>query len=481
MTQPQILLLAGALLFLIGFFWAMILAFRTTVWWGLAFLFVPFGWLIFLIGHLRDNSKPALLVFCGGLLFWTGFLRIPQPGQLTASQAKADRLCAELTQKRSTINPDDKAAAKAFNDEVIAYNALLQKNKDLTAELETAFYATSAPAKSARRTPAENAALSYADEDLLELEAESVNVRNRLSKKTDPLLAAHNFTELDRIAAELRSSKVQCANGVWHLRSFYDGFAMLPDYLPESAWTDRIAIFQAWIKERPSSITARVGLASVWCEWAWRARGGNYAPRVPAKGWQLFRDRLTEAAKVLADARNLNDKCAGWWDVAQRVALGEGWDRTKYDQLFEDAVRFDRLYTGFYTNKNNYLLPRWFGKPGECAAFAEAAANRLGGEEGDILYARLVWRLHSMDVFPNGSIVQQAGASWPRVRKGLESILNRQPRSIAAASELCYLCGQQGERDRMKQLFMQMGPFVDTTVYGDNRRFLQDRRVAFQE
>jgi hypothetical protein len=38
---------------------------------------------------------------------------------------------------------------------------------------------------------------------------------------------------------------------------------------------------------------------------------------------------------------------------------------------------------------------------------------------------------------------------------------------IAAASELCYLGGQQGERERMKQLFVQIGPFVDTIVYGD--------------
>jgi hypothetical protein len=84
-----------------------------------------------------------------------------------------------------------------------------------------------------------------------------------------------------------------------------------------------------------------------------------------------------------------------------------------------------------------------------------------------------------MDTIKTGPIVEGAGASWPRVRKGLEAILRRQPNSIAAASELCYLCCQHGEHERMRQLFVQIGPFVDTTMYYDSRRFLQDRREAF--
>lgn len=453
-----------------------------------------------------------LLILAGVALLKKDTLFGPRPGQLSASdantrrvqvasidqqrlarvakrqaelqecQTQAERLAQELASKRAALkSPADQPTLAALNQEAGRYDALLKRIKIIEAELENAYYVTPVPVKSARRSSAEKAALPYVDEELVELEAESVNVRNRLSEKTDPLLAAGNFAELDRIAAQLRTSKAQCANGAWHLRSFYNGFAMLPDYLPESAWTDRIATFQAWINQYPDSITPRIALASVWAEWAWRARGGDYAPDVPRKGWQLLEERLNQAAKVLEEARSLEEKCPVWWDLAQGIALGQSWDRARYDRLFHDAIYFEPLYTGFYTNKNNYLLPRWFGKPGECATFAESAANRLGGEEGDILYARLVWRLHSMDLFRTSSIVDAAGASWPRMRKGLEAILRRHPQSIAAASELCYLSGQQGERERMKQLFAQIGPFVDTSVYGDNRTFLRDRRAAFQQ
>ena len=400
--------------------------------------------------------------------------------ELTDCQAQGERLFAELAPRRAALRPGDQVALAAFNADAAHYQTLLGRMKTLQRDLEKVYFTVAVPADSSARNPKEQAALPYRDEELRETEAEPINVRNRLSETTDPLLVARKFTELDTLAAKLRASKVQSACGIWRLRSFYDGFSLLPDHVPESGWTDRIALMQAWIAQRPGSITPRVALANVWCEWAWHARGGGYADSVSTGGERLFAERLAAAGKVLDDARNLGEKCPVWWEVYQRVALGLGWGRARVETLFEDAVRFEPLYTGFYTSRNNYLLPRWYGKPGEGAAFAQAAADRLGGEEGDVVYARLAWRLHSMGMLPNGFVVQAAGASWPRVRNGMEAIVRRYPDSIAAASELCYLYGQQGERARMPALFAQIGPFVDTSVYGDSKRFLSDRKFAFQ-
>ena len=217
--------------------------------------------------------------------------------ELQECQTQAESLSQALALKRAALkSPSDQQTLTAFNQETARYQALLQRIKIIQTELENAYYAAPAPAKSIRRSPAEKAALPYADEDLLELEAEPVNVRNRLSEKTDLLLAEGNFAELDRIAAELRTSKVQCANGVWHLRSFYDGFAMLSDYLPETAWTDRIATFQSWINQYPDSITPRIALASVWDEWAWAGARGQLRIGCSAKGLAAFR-RATQRGR----------------------------------------------------------------------------------------------------------------------------------------------------------------------------------------
>jgi hypothetical protein len=78
----------------------------------------------------------------------------------------------------------------------------------------------------------------------------------------------------------------------------------------------------------------------------------------------------------------------------QFVALGEGWNLAAYDKVFNEAVAFESTYTYFYNNKVMYLLPRWFGQEGDWQKFAAQSADKMGSEAGDILYARIGWRVH---------------------------------------------------------------------------------------
>ena len=64
-----LLALAGLLA---GFIWGTIRAFRSGVWWGLTFLFLPFGWVAYLVRHGREAWPPVLLGLSGaGLLLVT--------------------------------------------------------------------------------------------------------------------------------------------------------------------------------------------------------------------------------------------------------------------------------------------------------------------------------------------------------------------------------------------------------------------------
>ena len=162
----QILILAGLFIGAIGFIWGVILAFRTSVLWGLGFLFLPFGWVIFLLGHLQETKRAAIVILLGVGLVIGGILQSPQKipapaaqkttdqpakgfaldqqrdaraarqAQLNEYQARADRRCTELNEKRAVTNPDDKAAVAAFNGEVVQYNALLDQIKTLRAQLQ---------------------------------------------------------------------------------------------------------------------------------------------------------------------------------------------------------------------------------------------------------------------------------------------------------------------------------------------------------
>jgi hypothetical protein len=57
--------------------------------------------------------------------------------QLQEYKAQAAHCYSELKQKRATTKPDDDAAMFAFNQEVIRYNALLQRIKTLEAKEQT--------------------------------------------------------------------------------------------------------------------------------------------------------------------------------------------------------------------------------------------------------------------------------------------------------------------------------------------------------
>jgi len=167
MPLLSIFILGGLLIGFVGLIWGAVLAFRTTVWWGLVYLLVPLGWPIFLIAHLGRTLKPTLIILLGALMVVVGVKQVPQTNhasvaaakqstnaaasiqpkqqdpaadqraQLQEYKAQAERRYVELTQKRATTKPDDDAAILAFNQEVIQYNALLEQIKTLETKLQS--------------------------------------------------------------------------------------------------------------------------------------------------------------------------------------------------------------------------------------------------------------------------------------------------------------------------------------------------------
>jgi hypothetical protein len=275
----------------------------------------------------------------------------------------------------------------------------------------------------------------------------------------------------------LRASKAQTAMGAWHLFYFYDELCELPEPASEQKYVARLEFFHQWVSAQPKSITARIALANGYTCYAWHARGHGFASTVTQTGEQLFEERLKQAAGALKEAKQLEAKCPVWWVTAQYVALGLGWPLSIYNRIFDEAVAFEPNYTLFYYNKVNFLLPRWYGREGDWQRFASGAADILGGEAGDILYARIGWRIHKNAYYK--SFMQDAGYSWPRMEKGMEAIVKNYPDSLSAASELAYLSYRAGDRTVAKPLFERIGNKVDSDVWRDDKaRFLKARAWA---
>lgn len=313
---------------------------------------------------------------------------------------------------------------------------------------------------------------------LKSVDGDAAKVQRELHSKIESLVQRKNFQGLDQLADELRTSKKHTSDGSWHLRQFYLVFSFdTQQDTREGRRKARLAFLQSWADTRKESITARVALASSYTTYAWYARGTGFADSVSEEGWRLFKERLEMARHTLLEAQKLKSKCPSWWDYMQLVALAQSWDMATYDKVFNEATALEPDYTSYYTRKVIYLLPRWHGKEGDWQQFATRSADKLGGEAGDILYARLGWFVHNVGCYDG--FLKDAGYSWPRMKKGLEAIVKKYPESNSAANELAYLAWQAKDKNCARPLFERIGNTPDAEVWSlDLDRYLRAKTWA---
>jgi len=168
--------------------------------------------------------------------------------------------------------------------------------------------------------------------------------------------------------------------------------------------------------------------------------------------WPKFNERLAKAAEVLSEARKLPEKDPMFWDVALHVALGQGWEKPKYDSLVAEAVAFEPKFWRYDIARAKSLLPRWYGKEGDWEAYAKTAAAHPGGL-GPEAYARIVISLTTAEDTSEESI----HVDWPTARAGLEQMLKSYPRSLDIVHTAAHMACLRKDREFAKRCFDLIG------------------------
>jgi hypothetical protein len=308
------------------------------------------------------------------------------------------------------------------------------------------------------------------------IETDDEKEKAALKKQTGDLFQAKNFEAIDVLAAKYRKSEECYANGIWKLNEIYAALD-LPEEASETEWTNHLQTLRDWIGARPESITPRVALAESLTSYAWKARGGGWANSVTDQGWEHFGERLKESVRVLVAAKKLKEKCPRWYSVMMTCALGLSMDRADYDQLFEEAISSHPSYTMYYRRRAYFLLPRWNGKEGEWEEDLRKSADKLGGDAGDLLYARVVWEMHGGRYF--GNIFSETQISWPRVNNGFAIMIKSFPDSFSAKSERAYLAALAKDRENFKTYLDELEMKVDPSVWHTKENFNKFARVAY--
>lgn len=258
------------------------------------------------------------------------------------------------------------------------------------------------------------------------------------------LLAAKKYDEIEKVAAQLQKSNAANVQGAPHLASFFAGLTQSAGGLPVTQ--KRIA---AWRVARPKSNLARLAAVAMWTSAGYDARGSGVASTITDAMSARIDAALQKGAATLKtlpasafDSPLAFDVVLGWGLLASAP-------REYFDHYFETGIKKFPNYLPLYTQRAHDLLPRWFGEPGEWEAMAKKRADQIGGEEGDVFYAHIVWSLNQtvsdLPADPND-------LSYKRARRGLENLQEFHPESVSVASALLQLALHAGDNTTIKQL-----------------------------
>ena len=125
------------------------------------------------------------------------------------------------------------------------------------------------------------------------------------------------------------------------------------------------------------------------------------------------------------------------------------------EAAFREGVAIDPGYTPLYSQMAIYLLPRWYGRPGDVERFADQALAMSRETIGHSAYATIAWSVHSFHRF---RAFRDFDLSWEKTRQGFEDRLGQGYDSPTVLNRYCVLASAAGDRETAHRLFQRIGP-----------------------
>lgn len=258
-----------------------------------------------------------------------------------------------------------------------------------------------------------------------------------LGKRAETLLMAHRFAELDAVADKLRASDARFPGGHSQLSYIYtnlgafagDGCGCADD-ISTVRFADKKKAIETWLAQRPQSMAGQIAMTQFLYNNAWVARGHGYVSETTKGQWLGYRLYLSKARAVLARLDPKRDPYI--YLMSMQIAVGEPDARAHLDALFKAGVHSFPKYFTYYADRADDLQEKWFGEPGELAAFTRSLLKSPGGDDGLIAYSYVAGRFVRNNIDTPGLIYRDTGLDWPLVKKAYAA---RERRSGLGASE----------------------------------------------
>jgi len=262
-------------------------------------------------------------------------------------------------------------------------------------------------------------------------------------------LSERDYERLDALAEFYRTTNAHVEHGESSFKRFYECIGSECRIKYKTRTKDYMAIMEKWEKSTGSP-TATIAKAYVQTIWAWEAKMSDLELEVREN---LFVDRLWQAEEMLS----INEEFKNYpyyYDLRLHIATGVGMNQKKYFELLDEAVSKHPYYHDYHYQTLFYLMPRWHGRSGDMAEYADKVFHNTDENQQYQLYARMALSLkyaYGLGVF------EDTGLSWDKTKEGFLRILKETNNDQYNYASLGYYACLAGDKETAKNLFLH-GP-----------------------
>jgi len=289
------------------------------------------------------------------------------------------------------------------------------------------------------------------------------------------LLTGKKFDELESLLQRWTDTQARNSSGSWRVEVLSSGSRPEVAGKDDPAWEAFQHLHEAWrAQAKTPSPWQVVAEATFWIEYGWEARGTGYADTVTPQGWRLLAARLDRGEELMTRHWDLVRGLPSAHVVMSRLAVARGYPRARRDELMANAIALWPDYNAFYFGYAIYVLPRWYGRPGELKEWAWRATEGRPEDFRREIYARIAWSL----VSSHRLVMKETGMEWPGIRAGFEVLRAKWPASGHILNRYARFAWQANDRSKARELLLLIGDRPVKAAWGTPENFAKFRQWA---
>lgn len=228
----------------------------------------------------------------------------------------------------------------------------------------------------------------------------------------------------------------------------------------------------------PHSAIPLVFKGQFYIDYAWDARGSDWAAAVTPEGWKLMAERLSIAEEALTRAWKLDPTNADAPTLMLTVVLGQDKDRPEMELWFDRAMAADPDNRAACDSKLHYLLPKWHGSIADALGFGRECVA------GNNWVANLPFVL----MLAHATLAQDSGNPdqyyrlpqvWEDVKSAYVPYMEARPDNNWLRSEYTSWAVRCGHLAEARKQFEKLGNKAVAQAFGGPRIMEEYRNKAF--